>query len=85
MLWVQITRTRLTYHLRSHDGSLTFPTGTPEDHPRGEEEENHHHVPQDHPPEVVEVVEVVEVAEEEEGVECSHYPDTHLPNQLKNF
>ena len=43
---------------------------------------------QDHPLEEAEVVEAAEVAvgaEEEEGVERSHYPDTHPLNQLKNF
>ena len=76
------------HHPRSHDGNLTFPTGTPEDHPQGEEEEDHHHTPQDHLQEVVEeaeVVEVVEAAEEEVAGEHFHYPDTRLPNQLKSF
>ena len=64
------------YHLNSRGGSLTSQKGTPEDHLQEEEEEDPHHVRPDHPP---------EVAEEEGGVERSHYPDTHLPNQLKNF
>ena len=58
-------------------------TGTPEDHPQGEEEEDHRHAPHDHPQEVVEVVEVAEVAEAVE--EHSHCPDMHLPSQLKSF
>ena len=72
------------YHLKSRGGSLTSQKGTPEDHLQVEEEEDPRHVRPDHPPEV-EVVEVAEVAEGEGGVERSHYPDTHLPNQLKNF
>ena len=83
-LWVRITRIRPTHHPRPRDGSLTSQTETLEDRPREEEEDHHHHrTPQDHPQEEVE-----EEAEEEveEGVEEHfHYPDTHLPNQLKNF
>ena len=73
-------------------------TGTPEDHPQGEEEEDHRHAPHDHPQEVVEVAEVaevVEVAEVAEVVEVaevaevveehSHCPDMHLPSRLKSF
>ena len=72
--WVRIMRIHLMHHPRSRDGSSTFRTETPRDHPR-EEEEDHHHAPQDRP-------------QEEEGVEAveghSHYPDTPC-NQLKNF
>ena len=70
------------HHLKSRGGSLTFQKETPEDHLLGEEKEDPRHVRQDHPPEEVEVVEAAEVAE---GAERSHYPDTHLLNQLKNF
>ena len=73
-------------HLQSRGGSLTSQKGTPEDHLLEEEEEDPRHARPDHPLEVVEVVEVAEVAEEEEeGAERSHYPDTHLLSQLKNF
>ena len=50
-------------------------------------EGGHHHAPQDHPQEEVEgVAEAVGVAEVvEAGEEHSHYPDMHLPNQLKSF
>ena len=72
------------HHLKSRGGSLTSQKGTPEDHLQEEEEEDPRHVRQDHPREA-EVAEVAEVAEEEEGVERSHYPDTHLLSQLKNF
>ena len=86
--WVRTTRIHLTHHPRSRDGSSTFQTETlGECLP--EEEEGHHHGPQDHLPEVVEVVEAVEVVEVEEAVEAGeehfHYLDTRLPNQLKNF
>ena len=80
-------QTHPTHHLKSRGGSLTSQNGTPKDHLQ-EEEEDPRHVRPDHPPEaeVVEVAEEVEVAEvaEEEGVEHSHYPDTHLPNRQKN-
>ena len=72
------------HHLKSRGGSLTSQKGTPEGHLQEEEEEDPRPVHLDHPPEV-EVVEEAEVAEEEGGVERSHYPDMHLPNQLKNF
>ena len=75
----------LMQHPKSQGGSLTSRKGTPEDRLQEEEEEDPRHVRQDHLPEVGEVVEVVEGAEEEEGVERSHYPDTHLLNRLKNF
>ena len=75
-------QTHPMHHLKSRGGSLTSQKGTPEDHLLEEEEEDPHHACQDHPPVVVEAAEVVE---EGEGVERSHYPDTHLPNQLKNF
>ena len=78
-------QTHPMHHLKSRGGSLTSQKGTPEDHLQEEEEEDPRHVRPDHPPEVAEVAEVAEAAEAEEGVERSHYPGTHRPNQLKNF
>ena len=83
--WGRITQIHPTHHPKSRGGSLTFQTEIPGTHPRVGED--HHHAPQDHP-QVVEVVEVeaVEVVEAVEAVEeHSHCPDTHPPNQLKNF
>ena len=81
-LWGRITPIHPTHHPKSRGGSLTFQKGTLGDHPRVEG--GHHRAPQDHPQEEVEegeeAVEVVEAGEEH-----SHYPDTHLPNQLKSF
>ena len=76
------------HHPKSRDGSLTFQTGTPKDHPPEEEEGDHRHTPQDHPLE--EGAEEEGAEEEEAGVEeaveeHSLYPDTHPPHQLKNF
>ena len=64
------------YHPKSRDGSLTFQTGTPKNHPLEEGEGDHRHTPQDHP-----------LAEGAEGAAEEHslYPDTHPPHQLKNF
>ena len=77
-------QTHPRHHLKSRGGSLTSQKETPEAHLLEEEEEDPRHVRQDHLPEAG-VVEEAEGAEEEEGVERSHYPDTHLLNQLKNF
>ena len=78
-------QTHPMHHPKSQGGSLTSQKETPEDHLQEEEEGDPRHVRQDHPPAAAEVAEVAEVAEEEEGVERSHYPDTHPLNQLKNF
>ena len=53
------------------------------DHPRVEEEDRH--APQDHPREVGAAGVEVEAVEAEVEEEHFHYPDTHLPSQLKNF
>ena len=85
--WDRITRIHPTHRLKSRGGSLTFQTEILKGHLRVEE--GHHHAPQGHlqEEEVVEVVEVEVVEVEVAGAveEHSHYPDTHLPNQLKNF
>ena len=83
------------HHPKSRDGSLTFQTGTPKDHPPEEGEGDHRHTPRDHPREEGAEEEVAEEAEEEvveaeveaEGAAEEHslYPDTRPPHQLKNF
>ena len=73
--WDRITRIHLTHHPKSRDGSSMSQIEIRGDHPR--EGEEGHHTPQDRPRE-----EGVEVEGEEEHF---HYPDTHLPSQLKNF
>ena len=86
-LWDQTTLTRPMRHPNSRDGSLTVQTGTPEDHPPEEEEEDHPRPLQDHlQAEEVEEVGVVEGVEAEEAVE-EHFRclDTHPPRQLKSF
>ena len=74
-------------HPKSRDGSLTFQTETPEDHPPEGEEGDHRRTLQDHlQVEEVEEVEAEEAEEAEEAVEEHfHCLDTHLPNQLKSF
>ena len=84
------------HHPKSRDGSSTFQTGTPKDHPPEEGEGDQgdlRHTPQDHPLEEGAVEEAeAEEAEAEAEVEAegaveehSLYPGTHPPHQLKNF
>ena len=75
-------QTHPMHHLKSRGGSLTFQTGTLEDHPQ--EGGDHHREPQDHPweEEGVEAAEAVEAEAEEEHF---HYQDMRLPSQLKSF
>ena len=66
-------------HPKYQGGSLTSPKETPGD-PRGEEEEDRHHTPQDHLQAVEEAVE--EAAGEEEHSRCL---DTPPFRKLKSF
>ena len=76
--WDRITQIHPTHHPKSRDGSSMSQIEILGDHPQEEEED--HHVPQDHP-------RVVGVeAEAEEGEEGHfRYPDTHPPSRLKSF
>ena len=65
--------------LKSRDGSLTFQTGIPKDHPPEEGEEDHRRTLRDH----LQAEEVEEVVVAVEEPSCCL--DTRLPNQLKSF